>query len=76
MKTWADKYDSTLYYIAPFYHEIFPTLKKLIVTDIDVQFQCDPTDLYSKFYEFSKHNVLGIANELTPHYFHMLQLSG
>ena len=62
--------------MAPFYHKIFPTLSKLIVTDVDVEFQCDPAELYDKFSEFSKDNIVGIANELSPHYYHMLQLNG
>ena len=76
IKTWADKYDGTLYYIAPFYHEIFPTLSKLVVTDVDVLFQCDPAELYNNFNKFSPEHIVGMANELTPHYFHMLQLNG
>ena len=75
-KTWTGKYNDAIYYIAPFYHDIFPTLDKLVVTDVDIEFQVDPVELYKEFDHFSKENVVGVANELSPHYFHMLQLNG
>ena len=75
-KTWTGKYDDAIYYVAPFYHDIFPTLSKLVVSDVDIEFQSDPVELYKQFNHSSEENIVGVANELTPHYFHMLQLSG
>ena len=75
-KSWTGKYNNTLYYLAPFYHEVFPNLSKLVVTDVDVLFQCDPAELYHQLSHFSEDNIIGISNELTPHYYHMLDITG
>ena len=33
------KYTQDIYYIAPFYHVIFPGIEKLIALDLDLQFR-------------------------------------
>ena len=33
------RYDKDFFYIAPFYHRIFPLLEKLIVLDLDLEFR-------------------------------------
>ena len=33
------KYDLDLFFIAPFYHKLFPRLDKVIVLDLDLEFR-------------------------------------
>ena len=35
-----------MFYIAPFYHRIFPQVSRLITVDVDVEFHVDPAQLY------------------------------
>ena len=56
--------------------KLFLQLSKLVVTDMGVLFQCDPADLHRQFSKFSNENIIGVANELTPHYYHMLDING
>ena len=66
----TDKYTHDLYYISPLYHlEFPPQLKRVIVTDLDLEFRIDLAELWGHFSEFSATEVIGIANDLHPHYF-------
>ena len=66
----TDKYTHDLYYISPLYHlEFPPQLKRVIVTDLDLEFRIDLAELWGRFSEFSATEVIGIANDLHPHYF-------
>ena len=66
----TDKYTHDLYYISPLYHlEFPPQLKRVIVTDLDLEFRIDLSELWGHFSEFSATEVIGIANDLHPHYF-------
>jgi len=44
--------------------------------DADVRFKVDPFELSCQFENFSDENLLGVANDLAPHYHEMLTLSG
>ena len=68
----GDRFNDNMYYLAPFYHEIFPELDKLIMLDSDLEFKVDPAMLYDEFSHFSEYQLIGIANDLSPHYYQML----
>ena len=74
--TYPDKYDDTIFYLLPFYHKLFLNLEHLIVVDADVRFKADPYKLFEQFQRFSDKNILGVANDLAPHYHQVLQNSG
>ena len=61
-----------MFYIAPFYHRIFPQVSRLITVDVDTEFHVDPAQLYRQFDHFSPEAVVGAANDLAPHYHQML----
>merc|ERR1712226_1179782 len=64
------KYTKDLFYIAPLLHrELPPDLEKLIMLDIDLEFRIDLLDLYKQFHEFSETEMIGLASELSPHYY-------
>jgi len=64
------KYTHDLFYVVPFYHREFPkAIKKLIVIDIDLEFRVDMLHLYKHFRNFSETEMIGVANDLSPHYF-------
>ena len=66
--TYPDKYDDDMFYIAPFYHRIFPQVSRLITVDVDVEFHVDPAQLYRQFDHFGPDAVVAAANDLAPHY--------
>ena len=68
----GDRFNDNMYYLAPFYHEIFPELDKLIMLDSDLEFKVDPAMLYDEFSRFSEYQLIGISNDLSPHYYQML----
>ena len=70
------KYDDNIFYLMPFYHRIFPNLSKLIVIDADIRFRSDPADVFQQFDKFSAGNVVGVGNDLAPHYFQGLKSGG
>lgn len=72
----SDKYNSTIYYLSPFYHQIFPHLSKLLVLDVDMEFRVDPIELYHELDKFNMDQVVGCANDLAPHYHVMLEATG
>ena len=64
------KYTHDLFFIAPFYHKEIPEkIMKLIVLDIDLEIRIDFLDLYKQFMSFAPSELIGIANDLSPHYF-------
>ena len=38
----------------------------------DAEFKVDPAKLYDEFSHFSEYQLIGIANDLSPHYYQML----
>ena len=70
--TYNEKYNSTLYYIAPFYATIFPGLKRLVTVDTDIEFNVDINFLFAEFDKFDSDQLIGVANDLSPHYYQML----
>ena len=70
------KYDDNIYYLMPFYPRIFANLTKLIVIDADVRFEADPAELFGEFRNFSAENVIGVSNDLAPHYYQSLKSGG
>ena len=66
----TDKYTHDIYYISPLYHLEFPAqLKRVIVTDLDLEFRIDLAELWGHFSQFSATEVIGIGPDLHPHYF-------
>ncbi len=100
----TDKYNNDIFYMLPYYHLLFPQLKKLIVLDCDVQvkplFECmnDPLPIHAVylntylhahpqlrdditvvqgvFNKFTGRQLIGVGNDLAPHYFQMLSRWG
>ena len=64
------KYTHDLFFIAPFYHLETP-VERLIVLDIDLEFRTDIINLYKLFHNFTDSQIIGLANDLSPHYFGM-----
>jgi hypothetical protein len=71
-----DKYDDNIFYLMPFYHTVFTGLDKLVVVDADVRFRTDPADIFDQFETFSDKNVVGVGNDLAPHYYQGLKSGG
>ena len=66
------KYTHDLFFIAPFYHkEVTEAIGKLIVIDIDLEFRTDLRNLYRHFSKFSESELIGLAPDLSPHYYQM-----
>ena len=63
----ARKYRDDLFLMGPYYHRIFP-YEKLIVLDADLKFRIDIKELFELFDEFDSQQVMGSANDLSPHY--------
>ena len=72
----TDKYNSTIYYISPYYQKIFPNLNKLVVMDTDMEFTVDPAVLFQQFGHFTNENILACGPDLAPHYYMMLNNAG
>jgi len=65
----ALKYTKDLFYITPLLHRELPySLEKLIMLDIDLEFKTDILDLYTQFNQFSATQIIGLGNDLSPHY--------
>ena len=73
MVRYPKKYNSNIFYLAPFYHRIFTKLARLIVVDADVVFKSDPIETWEQFDKFRGDEVVGVAPDLSPHYYQMLQ---
>ena len=67
------KYFSTLFYIAPLYHKKFSELSRLVLLDTDLMFQSSIRDLWRQFLAFSPGQCIGLAPDLSPHYWHRLE---
>ncbi len=51
------------------YHLIFP-FRRLIALDLDLKFVVDVADLADQFERMSAENIIGVANDLAPHYWY------
>ncbi len=65
-------YSHSLFFLSLAFHRIFKTIDKIILLDIDVQFNEDLSQLYSEFSKFNSKAVIGIAHEQQPVYYHIL----
>ena len=78
------RYSRDLFYIAPFYHLELPTVQKLIVVDLDIEFRywrqrllegstclprCSVSELSAQFEEFSDSEMMSIASNQSPYYY-------
>lgn len=56
------RYNDDIFFMTPFFHLIFASkLQRAIFLDADLQFRADIADLWAKFAEFTKDNLIGIA---------------
>lgn len=56
------RYNDDIFFMTPFFHRIFAgKLQRAIFLDADLQFRADIADLWAKFAEFTKDNLIGIA---------------
>ena len=67
------KYFNDLFYIAPLYHTKFSSLSRLVLLDTDIMFQSSIRDLWRQFLSFTPGQCLGLAPDLSPHYWHRLE---
>ncbi|OQR75516.1 xyloside xylosyltransferase 1-like, partial [Tropilaelaps mercedesae] len=66
---WIPRYNDDIFFMTPFFHRVFAgKLQRAIFLDADLQFRADIADLWAKFAEFTKDNLIGIAPDLQPHY--------
>jgi len=65
---WPITFDLDLFYIAPFYHRLFPNKENLIVVDLDLEFRVGIDKVYQLFSSMSNSQVLGFVPDQTPHY--------
>lgn len=63
----AKKYRDDLFLLAPFYHRVFP-FDRFIMLDVDLKFKIGIEELYKQFDNFDVTNIMGVANDLSPHY--------
>jgi len=65
-----DKYRKEFFYIAPFYHKAFTSLKRFIFMDSsDLEFKSDIGELNAEFENLEKSNaVIGMGLDLSPYY--------
>ncbi|XP_017297732.1 xyloside xylosyltransferase 1 isoform X1 [Diaphorina citri] len=67
-------YGNALFYISLGLHKIVPShQKKIILLDVDIQFKAPISLLYQHFQKFASDTLFGLAKELSPVYFHILQ---
>ena len=62
----ATKYDKDLFYLAPFYHLVFP-FHKFIVVDADIEFKYRVESLYV-CYAFEEEQMYSLGPDLSPIY--------
>jgi hypothetical protein len=67
----ATKYDKDLFYLATFYHLVFP-FDKFIVVDADIEFKYGVDNLYDIFTSFEAEQLYSFAPDLSPFYRTML----
>ena len=68
-----DRYTADLFYIAPIYHLAFTRLDSLIVLDSsDLEFYDDILLLKNEMKKMKDGELLGIAHDLSPNYYHQL----
>jgi len=67
------KYHHDLFYIGPFYATAFSQLNKFIFLDLDLTFYTSIANLWNIFSKFSKAECLGLAPDLSPHYYGRLK---
>jgi len=63
----ATKYDKDLFYLAPFYHLVFP-FHKFIVVDADIEFKYRVESLYDVFESFEEEQMYSLGRDLSPFY--------
>merc|ERR1712025_1354140 len=78
MKSFMDKetnskYHHDLFYLGPFYATAFSQLSKFIFLDLDLTFFTWVGNLWRIFSRFSEGQCIGLAPDLSPHYFGRLK---
>ncbi|KAL1454955.1 hypothetical protein WDU94_009082 [Cyamophila willieti] len=67
-------YGNALFYISLGLHQVVPYhQKKIILLDVDVQLRAPISSLYLHFHRFNADALFGLAKELSPVYYHILQ---
>lgn len=66
-------YSDAIFFLSMALHQVFAE-SKIVMIDIDVQFEVDIEELYQEFRKFSDDAVIGIAYEQQPVYRHVFQL--
>lgn len=56
-----ERYDDDIFFLTPVFHRVFPKLQRAIFLDTDLQFRADIAELWLKFSEFTKENILGMG---------------
>lgn len=61
-------FDLDLFYIAPFYHSLFPEKENLIVVDLDLEFRVGIDQVHSLFATMTPSQVVGLTPCQSPYY--------
>ena len=69
----SSRYYEQVFHIGHVYHRIFP-FRRLIALDVDLKFVVDVARLEQEFDQMASENIIGIANDLAPHYWYDFRL--
>ncbi len=68
----SGKYENVVFYLSPNLHSVLRHVDKLIVLDIDLLFTGDIQQLHDQFLLFKDQQIVGLAVEQQPVYYHVL----
>lgn len=65
----SSRYFDEVFHVGSVYHLVFP-FERVIALDVDLKFTVDIARLHRQFDRMSEENLIGIANDLAPHYWY------
>merc|ERR1712223_186551 len=65
---YPSRFDHDLFYVAPFYHELFPDIDKIIVLDLDLEFRPGVGKLADLFSFMSSNQLVAMVEDQSGHY--------
>ncbi|XP_045128346.1 xyloside xylosyltransferase 1-like isoform X2 [Portunus trituberculatus] len=67
-------YRDALFFFSLHLHQLLPGLERVILMDIDIKVKGDVAELHSHFERFTPSNVMGMTQEQSPVYRHLLSV--
>ncbi|XP_065187905.1 xyloside xylosyltransferase 1-like [Sycon ciliatum] len=65
-------YHDAIFFVGPVVYRVLPdTVKRVIITDTDLKFLADIRGLWSRFEQFTDEQVIGLAHDAQPVYYHI-----